>query len=275
MPESTPFSLDGEHRIVTPEYVEFSFVLAGRLARFLALCIDTAITFALTVLVGLAVLALSLLELAITKDVGLGTSLFFIAQFIIDWGYMLAFEVLWNGQTPGKRALGLRVMQDTGVRVGPYQSVLRNLLRPLDKLPLFYFVGGFCTLLSRSQQRLGDVLAGTIVVQQQRLTIPAATASDAEVSSLSYDGEFSARVSKISRDEEDVIFAAVFRREELGLKARLALFAAISEHLQSDLNFVKPPHMSDEKLVLAIANGLVARKRQSVARPSRSQRTSP
>ncbi len=262
MAQSDFLSLDGEHRVLTPEYVEFSYALAGRTSRFLALSIDTVVTTGLTMLVGAVAVALSAAEAAVTRDFGFGATLFFIAQFLIDWGYMLFFEMWWNGQTLGKRALGLRVIQESGVRVGLYQSLLRNLVRPLDKLPLFYLVGGTSTLLTRSQQRLGDVLAGTIVVQEPRLRIPSAFASHAELGALTHDGEFMTRVSKLSQAEETVIFSAAFRREELALKARLSLFSTLSEHLQSDLNFVKPAHLSDEKLVLSVAAALVARRQR-------------
>jgi uncharacterized RDD family membrane protein YckC len=264
------FSLDGQHRVLTPEYVEFTYTLAGRFSRFLALALDTVITTALTILVALAALAVTAVLSLAVKGSGFGASFFFIAQFFIDWGYMLFFEWMWNGQTIGKRALGLRVIQESGVRVGGYASLLRNLVRPIDKLPLFYLVGGLFSLLSRRQQRLGDVLAGTIVVQESKLRIPANLLRGAELGAVVNDAQFLAQVSKLSLQEEELILAAAFRREELNLKARLTLFSAMSQHLQDDLHLYKPTHLSDEKLVLSIAAAMLERRRSQPSRVKRN-----
>jgi uncharacterized RDD family membrane protein YckC len=143
-----PVTLDGTHTVLTPEYVEFNFVLAGLMSRFLALLVDTVLSVIITYLLFILVLVFSLLLSAGTAAVGgasAGSSLFglgvaaqFVIWFLIDWGYMVLLETVWSGQTIGKKMLGLRVIQDTGVRVGVYQSLLRNLVRPLDKLPIFY-----------------------------------------------------------------------------------------------------------------------------------------
>ncbi len=263
------FSLDGQHRVLTPEYVEFTYTLAGRFSRFLALALDTVITTTLTMVVALATVALTVVLSLAVKSTGFGASFFFIAQFFVDWGYMLFFEWLWNGQTIGKRVLGLRVIQESGVRVGGYASLLRNLVRPIDKLPLFYLVGGLFSLFSKRQQRLGDVLAGTIVVQEPKLRIPANLLRGAELGAVVNDAQFLAKVSKLSLQEEELILAAAFRREELNLKARLTLFSAMSQHLQDDLQLYKPEHLSDEKLVLSIASAMLERRRSQSVRTKR------
>ena len=214
----TPVRLDGIHTVLTPEYVEFNFVLAGLMSRFLALIVDTVlsliITVALSILVFLFSLLLSLGGAAVggkglgDQLFGLGFSSAFVIWFLIDWGYMVLLEVAWNGQTVGKKMMGLRVIQDTGVRVGVYQSLLRNLVRPLDKLPILYLVGGTAALFSGSQQRLGDLLAGTIVVRERRLKIPAQLERPDGDTSLLADPDFRARVDKLSAEEETVLFSA-------------------------------------------------------------------
>ncbi len=264
-----PLRLDGTHTVLTPEYVEFNFVLAGLMSRFLALLIDTVlsliITYAMFIVVMLLSALLSLGGAAVGgADVGqqlfgVGVAAQFVIWFLIDWGYMVLLETAWSGQTVGKKVMGLRVIQDTGVRVGVYQSLLRNLVRPLDKLPVFYFVGGVAALFSATQQRLGDLLAGTIVVRERRLKIPAQLERpDGDVSLLA-DPDFRARVAKLSAEEETVLFSAALRREELGMEARLNLFATLARRLEEDLGFTKPGHLSDEKLVLLVTAALAAK----------------
>ncbi len=246
--------LDGTHVVLTPEYVEFDFVLAGLYSRFLAWLLDTLLTT-----VG-ALVAIMILSTVVAVLPGFASALSFVLWFLIDWGYAILFETVWSGQTVGKRALGLRVVQETGVRIGFYHSALRNLVRPLDRLPLFYFVGGASALFSQSQQRLGDLLAGTIVVRERRLKIPASLEKDAGDPQLLADPVFLAAVDKLSREEQELVLSSAMRREELGMDARLKLFAALSLRLQEEVGLFKPEHLSDEKVVLLAATAL-ARKR--------------
>lgn len=243
-------TLDAVHTVLTPEYVEFNFVQAGLFSRFLAWLIDA-------VIVAFGSLALIIaLSSAMAAAPGLASAMSFIIYFLVDWGYAIALEIAWSGQTIGKRALGLRVIQETGVRVGFYPAVLRNLARPLDRLPFLYLVGGIAALLSRSQQRLGDMLAGTLVVRDRRLKIPSAIARPPAEAQLLQDALFLSRVRRLSAEERELIFSAALRREELGMEARLALFAAIARRLEDEVDIDKPAHLSDEKLVLLVASAL-------------------
>ncbi len=250
-------TLDGTHTVLTPEYVEFDFVLAGLMSRFLAWVIDTAITVALTTFV--------VLVLALTASVarGFASAATFILWFLIDWGYAIVLEAALSGQTLGKRALGLRVIQESGVRAGFYQVAIRNLARPVDRLPLFYFVGGLAALFSASQQRLGDMLAGTIVVRERKLKVPSKLGTAPADRALVDSAEFAARVARISADEEQLLLSASLRREELGIEARLKVFAALARRLEEEWGFTKPEHLSDEKLVLLVMAGLAAKSARS------------
>ncbi len=246
--------LDGTHVVLTPEYVEFDFVLAGLYSRFLAWLIDTLITA-----VGAFFLIL-VLTMVLSAFPGFASALASLLWFAVYWGYCIVLELVWSGQTIGKRALGIRVVQDTGVRIGFQHAALRNLVRPLDYLPLFYFVGGAAALISESHQRLGDMLAGTIVVRERRLKIPSSLEKDAQDPQLLADPQFLAAVDKLSREEQELVLSAAMRREELGMDARLKLFAALSSRLQEEVGVYKPEHLSDEKVVLIAATAL-ARKR--------------
>jgi hypothetical protein len=114
-------------------------------------------------------------------------------------------------------------------------------------------------LFSRSQQRLGDMLAGTIVVRERRLKIPAALGQPGGDTSLLDDPDFRARVAKLSSEEEAVFFNAALRREELGMDARLHLFAALARRLDEELGITRPAHLSNEKLVLLVVAALAKR----------------
>ena len=150
--------LDTYREIETPEGVELQLRAAGPVARALAFVIDLMLR-------GVVLMLLSI-GLSIVGTFGMG--LFLIVMFLMEWFYPVLFEVYRQGETPGKRMLGLRVLNDNGTPVGWGPSLVRNLLRAVDFLPSFYGFGLASMLLSRDFKRLGDLAAGTIVVYQDR-----------------------------------------------------------------------------------------------------------
>lgn len=248
--------LDGSHTVLTPEYVEFRFTLAGLYSRFLAWLVDALIVLTIA---GVALIGVIY---GLGSAPNLAGALFVVIYFLVDWGYGMALETAWSGQTVGKRLMSLRVIQESGVRIGFYHAALRNLARPVDRLPMMYLVGGATALLSGSHQRLGDMLAGTIVVRERRLKVPSALGIAGDESLLA-DPLFVSRVKKLSTEERDVILAAAIRREELSMEARLQLFSALSHRLQDVLAMEKPSHLSDEKWTLLVAAALVPPQAQS------------
>jgi len=247
---TTDTLLDGSHTVLTPEYVEFRFTLAGIYARFLAWLLDSLIILVCTVgvVIGLSV--------SMAAFPGFANALTAVIYFLLDWGYGIALETIWSGQTVGKRVMSLRVIQESGVRISFYHAALRNLARPVDRLPLLYLVGGVSALVSGSHQRLGDMLAGTIVVRERRLKVPSALGTTGEEGLLA-DPLFVSRVKKLSTEERDVILSAAMRREELRMEARLQLFSALGARLQEALGMEKPAHLSDEKWTLLVAAALL------------------
>ncbi len=242
--------LDGTHTVLTPEYVEFRFTLAGLYSRFLAWLLDAVI-----ILTG-TLMALFGLSLAMAAFPGFASALGIVLYFLVDWGYGIALETAWSGQTVGKRVLGLRVIQRSGVRIGFYHAALRNLARPVDRLPLFYLVGGLTALLNGSHQRLGDMLAGTLVVRERRLKVPAALGT-ALGEGLLTDPLFVSRVKRLSTETRELVLTTALRREELRMEARLRLFSALGQRLQELLALEKPAHLSDEKWTLLVAAALL------------------
>lgn len=89
-----------------------------------------------------------------------------LGGFVVTAGYYLVFEIIWNGQTPGKRAVGIRVIRENGYPVRPVDSVIRNVVRIADWVPIFYGIGVLVMLFNKRSRRLGDFAAGTIVVRE-------------------------------------------------------------------------------------------------------------
>lgn len=260
--------LDGTHTVLTPEYVEFRFTLAGVYSRFLAWLVDA-------VIVGLATLIVLLVfQVAMAAFPGFASALGIVVYFLVDWGYGITLETAWAGQTVGKRALSLRVIQESGVRIGFYHAALRNLARVVDRLPFLYLVGGTTALVSRSHQRLGDLLAGTIVVRERRLKVPSALETRGDEGLLA-DPLFVSRVKRLSTEERELVLSAALRREELRMEARLRLFSALGARLQDSLAMQKPAHLSDEKWTLLVAATLLPAPNKRPGRPAAPPRSTP
>jgi uncharacterized RDD family membrane protein YckC len=174
-PGQRPISWDDKLTIETPEQTSLEFPLAGVGSRCLALLIDSAIQLGvLIVLIILAVIFQSQIDaLAAQAESSIGTwvlALFVLFWFVLYYGYFALFESLWNGQTPGKRLAHLRVIQESGRPIQVWQAVARNVLRFIDQLPSFYAVGLVSALISKQNRRLGDFVAGTVVVHERPLT---------------------------------------------------------------------------------------------------------
>jgi uncharacterized RDD family membrane protein YckC len=158
---------DPELRFETPERVALSLPVAGLGARALASLLDLLLVF-LAWVVGLVAYSASGDLISEVKALSLlGQLLALRGVVAAGWGWDVAWEVLWQGQTPGKRALGLRVVAADGTPVGPAESVVRNALRAIE-LPLGYAPGVLMVALTPRRQRLGDLVAGTLVVQERR-----------------------------------------------------------------------------------------------------------
>ena len=201
--------LDTTLAIISPENISFQFRLAGPAARSLAFLIDAIviglIAFGMLVGAGLAGLA---------SEAFLG--LFLVGLFFLWWGYGAACEVLANGRTAGKAALGLRVVSQTGLSINPAQAILRNLLRLVDAAPPL-FPGVAAMAFTSRLQRLGDLAAGTVVVLDRSRRPPRPPRVDLAVAELVPVG-FQAQPPLI-----EALAAYVGRRGELSAGRRLEL----------------------------------------------------
>jgi len=153
--------------VETPERVALSLELAGLGARAFAYLVDLFLVFLLWV-IALVVYSVSGDLLREVQALSFtGQLLAVVAVLLSGWGWDVAWEVLAGGRTPGKRALGLRVVRVDGAPVGPAESLVRNLLRAIE-VPLGYAPGVLGVALGPRRQRLGDVVAGTLVIRERR-----------------------------------------------------------------------------------------------------------
>ena len=148
--------LDTYREVVTPEGVALHLPTAGPVPRALAWAIDLVIRLGVVAVAGTA--------LGLLGAMGQGLSL--VLLFVVFWAYPILFEALWNGRTPGKRAMSLRVVAADGAPVGWLPAITRNLLRTVDMLPFGYATGLVASLADVHGRRLGDMVAGTVVVHE-------------------------------------------------------------------------------------------------------------
>src|SRR5580700_10923206 len=173
MTEPSQIHVPGDFRdkltIETPEQTQIEFEVAGIGSRFLALAFDTLVQ----ILVGIGLLVILIVAgVALPSAARSGIwflAIIVLAYFVLYFGYFAIFEVLWNGQTPGKKKEGLRVIKDSGRPITPAEAVGRNLMRIVDQLPAFHAVVIGSILLSSQNKRRGDFVAGTIVVHEKSL----------------------------------------------------------------------------------------------------------
>lgn len=156
--------LDTKLLAETPEGIAIQLRPAGAVARGLAYSLDFAIRFVIVVVAAMVLAQLN----------RLGMGVWLVLIFAIEWIYPIVFELLPGAATPGKRAMGLLVMMDTGLPVTPSASVTRNLLRGVDFMPFMFLFGTLAMLLRADFKRVGDIVAGTVVVHAEQVRLAGA-----------------------------------------------------------------------------------------------------
>jgi uncharacterized RDD family membrane protein YckC len=263
--DTNSFSRD-QLSIRTPELVAIEFPLAGIGSRFVALLIDYLIQGAAAfILILIFVLFVSATagsqpvrsSMAGSPNSGKWAIAIAIAiPFLFQWGYFTLFEAFWRGQTPGKRIMRIRVIQQTGRPVGVFESLGRNLTRIIDMLPTFYIIGVIVMFLTRRQQRLGDLVAGTLVVHERDIEAP--------LESMGGSRTFTApsftpaatppRESKLPADaialltlaDLQTIESYLTRRLDVPIETRARLADKLAENMSRKMNLEIPPAMSKE-----------------------------
>lgn len=167
--------------VATPERVALTLPVAGIGYRCLAWLVDASLLFFFWVAAYFVFTLLVSDVLGVFQALsGLGRTLLVLGVFATQWLYWTVGEVFFHGQTPGKRVLGIRVVRLDGAPVGLFESAVRNLCRAVDFLPVAYAAGLTCMLLTPQHRRLGDLLAGTLLVREERIDLDKYTAPTAD-----------------------------------------------------------------------------------------------
>jgi uncharacterized RDD family membrane protein YckC len=225
--------MDRTLEVRTPESIAFSYELAGVGSRFLALAVDFTIQVAAVLLLVWALFAAS--THGATRQIALHGSdrvvynltiaLVVAIVFLIFFGYFIVFEALWNGQTPGKRMLGIRVVRDGGYPVDFMASLIRNLIRVGEMMLGFYAVSAAVAVFSPMNKRIGDIAAGTIVIRESRMESPEQMLRD--VAEPVY-----AATAYVSGEERSLIRRFLERREDLVPARRFAIAHQLADRVR-------------------------------------------
>ncbi len=245
--------------------------LAGIGSRFIALLIDSLIWFA-------SLLVLALLFYYILPGIHAfsrlseqwATAIVIFMIFLFNWGYFTLFEAFWNGRTPGKRIIRIRVIQRSGRAIGLFESMARNFVRYVDMQPMpLYAVGVIAMFASRQHQRLGDLAAGTLVVRDREQETPLW----GEAGSRTFTAQsFAARspapephmaltlptggIARLAATDLEVLEGFFARRLDMSLPTRAALAERIAAAIQAKSGLETPAGASVETFLEAAARQL-------------------
>jgi uncharacterized RDD family membrane protein YckC len=218
-------------KIDTPEQIALELPLAGIGSRFLAMAIDTLIQAALYLLTGLIFLILLPDGFSIFSFLPktLGPAIAIFIGFAIYWGYFAIFEIIWKGQTPGKRLAGIRVIKESGRPINAFEAIGRNFLRAVDMQPgILYGVGLMCMILNKQSRRLGDFVAGTVVVHEKPTDEVRPTWNTAIEDTSAASG-----LGQVTAEELVLIETYLSRRFELDAEVRLRTAVQIADRIKA------------------------------------------
>lgn len=224
--------------IDTPESIEFGYDVAGIGTRFVAAVIDTAF---------FSILLFLAQRVYIGNDINPSDAayrIFFFFCIFTVLVYYIAFERFWNGQTPGKRLLGIRVVQEAGKPLTFTGSLIRNLLRLIDFVPAYYSTGLLTMLIDKRARRLGDLAASTFVVRdRQRVTLEMllqSTRDDKVASALKDSGATLPNITALRPSDMDLVQNFLLRRAILAPDRRLRIATQLAYALFGRLGYSVP-----------------------------------
>ncbi len=223
-----------DYSVLTPERVSLEYGVAGIGSRGGAVLIDTGLELLALCVLGAGVIGAATASGSFGMSVpsGVFIAVGAVGLFAITSGYFMLFEILWNGQTPGKRILGLRVMRESGYPLRPVDAVIRNVVRIVDWLPVFYGVGILAMLLNQRSRRLGDFAAGTIVVREgARNHLSALHVSDDKLSPRRASDDVLPPAIALSAADATLVRDFLVRRDAMDPTARANLAARLSTAL--------------------------------------------
>lgn len=257
--------------IETPEQVDLRLPIAGIGSRFLAILTDTVIQ----VIVAFIFILIALLFVSASQRQSFGevsdtigkwlVAAMVIFAFLLFWGYFALFEAFWNGQTPGKRLVKIRVIKDSGRQITFFEALARNLLRIVD-MQLFYLVGLISMICNKQQKRLGDFVAGTIVIHDRTSEQPLLAHNSRSITAAVYSqpqpqfvqpaGTFNPPADAIARlNAEDlhVIDSFLSRALDFDIPTRTAIAGRIATSMFAKMGLQQPADMIPERALEQIS----------------------
>jgi uncharacterized RDD family membrane protein YckC len=254
--------------IDTPELVSIELPLAGIGSRFIAILVDSLILGAAVILlIFLGVFIITALGSFGEKSASWGIGILLLILFLLFWGYFALFETFNNGRTPGKRVAKIRVIHQSGRGINFAEALARNLVRIIDYMPGFYGVGIAAMFMSRRSQRLGDMVAGTLVVREREVEAPMwneSTSRTLTAAALAPNSPIppphlrvalpAPALAKLSPSDLEVLEGFFSRRLDMDLTTRSALANRIASALCAKSGLTIPPEISVETFLEAVAH---------------------
>ncbi len=239
---------DDLYTVGTPEQIDVAYDVAGIGSRLLAALIDHVI---IAVVLSLSCFAISLAsdQLNLGLNGALVLSLFVLGIYLALCGYYIFFETIWNGQTPGKRALGLRMVRVGGRPLGFVGSVVRNFIRLADFLPALYGLGLIVMFIDRRARRLGDMAAGCIAIRERGAVTLASLDAPSTIERPVVPPAAQVAIPNLRalrRDDYDLVQEYLRRRSSLSSEARQRLSRQLIEGLSQRLGYPIQLQRSDD-----------------------------
>jgi len=238
--------------IQTPEQTEVDFAIAGIGSRFLAIAYDTLLQILIGLVAGIVgAFALAGMARALPLSSMWIGAIFILFYFLLYFGYYPVFEILWNGQTPGKRKEGIRVIKDSGRPLTPAETIGRNLLRIVDWLPFLYGVGVFTSFLNKRNKRLGDLVVGALVVRETSLSELKPVWQFTPEPGPASAGPLGA--NRLSVEECALIDSFLNRRNSLNYNVRVRMADEIFRSIKAKLTLPADNALSTERILETLA----------------------
>ncbi len=239
--------------IQTPEQTALDFAVAGIGSRFLALAYDILIQMLIGTVVWIGGTMAIAGMAAVAPRAGIwGFAILMLFSFLLYFGYYPLFEILWNGQTPGKRKVGIRVIKDSGRPLTPAETIGRNLMRIVDWLPFFYGVGMVSAFCTKGNKRLGDLVVGSLVVRETSLSELKPAWQTAPAPASSSGAPLGA--DRLSPEDCALIDSFLTRRSALDVGVRFRMAEEVLRRLKPKLTLPAENTLSSERILELLAH---------------------
>ena len=256
-----PFD-DDKIEVITPERVELNFPISSLGSRFVAALVDIIIIILINIIITFIFIPVSG-SLSSDNDYLYSLIIGFelLLRFVLSFGYYIYFEYIWNGQTPGKRILNIRVMRYSGLPMNFSSSAIRNLMRIVDFVLFASAIGFLILFLSKLSQRPGDFAAGTIVVHDRNITLDdldlyLKSSQNESKNNAPLDGRF----DKLSDEDARLIEMFINRRSQMDVSQRREMAEKIANGIRGKLN-LKLDEYGGNEILIRTANKAIKQKR--------------